>query len=182
MDAADGSSLGSGPKASFTFHDPGTKYVTLTITDRTGHRIRVEHDVVVRAKPVKHATPKRRTPPVAARSATGARLSWAPPRCGDSRHRCVDLNLSNTGSHQNPSLNTNTDYRIHLPSGPLEGGLTISGGHNVIIIGGQIDMPVPCSDGGGGPCRGIYISRPAGSSGTIFLEGIWVHGPSTGNK
>src|SRR3954451_23972435 len=78
--------------------------------------------------------------------ASAAPLTWAPPPCGDATRQCVDVYLSNTGANQTPSLSAANDYRIHLPSVPLQGGLQIRGGHNVIIIGGQIELTVPCSD------------------------------------
>ena len=87
----------------------------------------------------------------------------------------MDLYLSNTGSHQTPSLDNNTDYRIHLPTdGPLVGGITIAGGRNVVIIGGQIDLTYPCSNDGS-DCMGIYIAK--NSPGAVFVEGVWIHNP-----
>ena len=46
-DDADGSLLGTGVQMSFTFRDPGTKYVRLTITDAKSQSASVEHDVMV---------------------------------------------------------------------------------------------------------------------------------------
>ena len=103
-------------------------------------------------------------------------LTWAPPQCGDAEHRCVDLYLRNTGSHQRPTLNDNTDYRIHLPtSGPLVGGIPITGGRRVQIIGGEIDLTYPCSNDGS-ECMGIYIAKS--SPGAVFVEGVWIHNPA----
>jgi hypothetical protein len=110
-------------------------------------------------------------------SVTPGVLAWAPPSCGDATHACQDVYLTNTGSHQVPSLSSNTDYRIHLPtSGPLVGGITIADGHNVQIIGGEIDMTYPCSNDANG-CMGIYIDKS--SPGAVFVEGVWIHNPST---
>ena len=86
------------------------------------------------------------------------------------------LYLRSTGSHQTPSLDNNTDYRIHLPtSGPLVGGITIAGGRRVLIIGGEIDLTYPCSNDGS-DCMGIYIAK--NSPGAVFVEGVWIHNPS----
>jgi hypothetical protein len=102
-------------------------------------------------------------------------LSWAPPRCGDATHPCVTLYLQNTGSHQTPTLNDDTDYRIYLPTnGPLAGGLTITGGRRVEIIGGEVDLTYPCSNDAS-DCTGIYIAK--NSPGTVFVEGVWIHNP-----
>ena len=104
------------------------------------------------------------------------RLTWAPPPCGDAKHGCVDLYLRNTGSHQTPSLDNNMDYRIHLPTrGPLVGGITITGGRRVLIIGGEIDLTHPCSNDQD-DCMGIYIAK--NSPGAVFVEGVWIHNPS----
>src|SRR5438132_12237860 len=46
-DDADSSVLGAGVQMSFTFRDPGTKYVRLTITDAQSGSASVEHDVMV---------------------------------------------------------------------------------------------------------------------------------------
>jgi hypothetical protein len=100
------------------------------------------------------------------------RLTWAPPRCGDAEHSCTTLYLQNTGSHQMPLLNNNTDYRIYLPTnGPLVGGITITGGRRVEIIGGEINLTYPCSNDGSS-CIGIYIAK--NSPGAVFVEGVWI--------
>jgi hypothetical protein len=104
------------------------------------------------------------------------KLTWAPPQCGDKKHPCETLDLQNTGEHQVPSLNYNTDYRIYLPrSGPLVGGLTITGGHRVEIIGGEIDLTYPCSNDAS-KCTGLYIAK--NSPGSVFVEGVWIHNPA----
>lgn len=104
------------------------------------------------------------------------KLTWAPPQCGDREHRCTTLYLQNTGSHQTLSLDYSTDYRIYLPrSGPLVGGITIAGGRNVTIIGGEIDLTYPCSSDAS-DCMGIYIAKK--SPGVVFVEGVWIHNAS----
>lgn len=107
---------------------------------------------------------------------SSAELTWAPPQCGDREHRCVNLYLTNTGSHQTPLLDNSTDYRIHLPTnGPLVGGITITGGRRVQIIGGEIDLTYPCSNDAS-DCTGIYIAKS--SPGAVFVEGVWIHNAS----
>jgi hypothetical protein len=91
-------------------------------------------------------------------------------------HGWVDLYLRNTGSHQTPLMDEDTDYRIHLPTnGPLVGGITISGGRRVLIIGGEIDLTYPCSSDAS-DCMGIYIAK--NSPGAVFVEGVWIHNPA----
>jgi hypothetical protein len=113
----------------------------------------------------------------AAASANSQPLAWAPPQCGGGGHRCADLYLGNTGSHQTLSMDDSTDYRIHLPAnGPLVGGITITGGRNVQIIGGEIDLTYPCSNDAS-HCTGIYIAKS--SPGAVFVEGVWIHNASS---
>lgn len=103
-------------------------------------------------------------------------LTWAPPQCGGGGHRCDRLYLRNTGSHQRLALADSADYQIHLPAnGPLAGGITITGGRNVQIIGGQINLTFPCSEDAS-DCMGIYIAKK--SPGAVFVEGVWIHNPS----
>ena len=109
-------------------------------------------------------------------SSPGPKLAWAPPPCGGDGFPCKDITLTNTGTHQTPDLDPNVDYRIILPtSGPLDGGITIVSGHNVQIIGGQINLTYPCSDDSD-TCMGIYIAKH--SPGAMFVEGVWIHNPA----
>jgi hypothetical protein len=171
-DAVDGSSLGTGAKKSFKFKDRGTKAVTLTVKDARGRSASVRHDIRVKRPPAQAA---KRAPTPRSKGGRG-HLTWAPPSCGDATHHCVDIKLSNTGSNQTPSLSANNDYRIRLPSVPLRGGLQIRGGHNVIVLGGQINLTVPCSDASSS-CHGINIDK--GTPGQVFIEGVWIHDPQS---
>jgi hypothetical protein len=68
------------------------------------------------------------------------------------------------------------DYRVHLPSVPLVGGIDIDNGHNVIIIGGEIDLTTPCTTDTN-VCHGINISRGTTSTGEVFIEGVLIKNP-----
>jgi hypothetical protein len=105
------------------------------------------------------------------------RLTWSPPACGDGSHGCVDMNLDNTGSHQSLSLSSGNDYRIKLPSVPLVGGLSFSGGHNIIIVGGQINMTPGCGAGSSSSCQGLHFDK--NTAGEVFIEGVYIHGTDT---
>jgi hypothetical protein len=168
-DAADGSSLGTGVKSSFTFQGAGTKQVTLKVTDATSRTASVEHDVNVGS-----GTTTTPPPSGGGGTGTGSKLTWAPPACGDASHSCVTLNLNNTGSHQSFSLSSSNDYRVNMPSVPLVGGLSFSGGHNIIIIGGQINMTPGCGAGSSSSCQGIHFDK--NTSGEVFIEGVYIHG------
>jgi len=117
-------------------------------------------------------------------NATAQPLSWAPPPCGDANYGCVDLYIDPIG-HQHLSMSPSNDYRLHLPSDRAQvGGITINGGHNVILIGGEIDL-IPSCVVIAGSCHGIIIGKS--TPGSVFIEGVWIRNPqdpfyfSTGN-
>jgi hypothetical protein len=102
----------------------------------------------------------------AARATTGpggerkvGRLPWPAPVL--TRPETVRLTSANAGSLR---LDSNRDYKLVLPAnGPLRApnGLRISGGHNVVLVGGTIDIP---GHSGAGELQD--------QTGTIHLEGV----------
>ena len=106
-------------------------------------------------------------------------LTWAPPPCGGDGHTCVTQTLVNTGAHQYLRLNRAEDFRLVLPkTGPLVGGISIGGGHNVTLIGGEIDLTPGCASDSA-VCHGINISRGSLSTGEVFIEGVLIKNPDT---
>ena len=85
----------------------------------------------------------------------------AAPASGDIAHRL--------------SLSPTHDYLIRMPARPLTGGLVIVGGHNVVLIGGEIDISMQA---GSPPSiearRGLYLK---GQTGTAHVEGLLIDGP-----
>jgi hypothetical protein len=74
-----------------------------------------------------------------------------------------------TSAHTNIVLNGNRDYVLKLPKGkPLEAphGLTIAGGHNVVMTGGTVHVP----DKSG-------AAQLEAQTGTIHIEGVRFTGP-----
>jgi hypothetical protein len=113
----------------------------------------------------------------AAESDSTYKLMWAPPTCGAGGRVCDNVQISDTGVHQYIRLNPDVDYRLHLPADvPERGGMDINGGHNVTLIGGQIDLKTPCL-AHGSSCHGINLSGDARSTGEVFIEGVWIHNP-----
>src|SRR5438067_2348902 len=135
------------------------------------------------ASPTPTATPKPTVTPTPTPTATPAptptptpsagTLTWRPPACGDATHTCATLQLSNTGSHQYLRLDSSKDWIVNLPTVPLVGGIDIDGGHSVIIIGGEIDLPLNCT-GDNGACHGINVSLSSPSTGELFVEGLLI--------
>src|SRR6266849_3149957 len=119
--------------------------------------------------------------PGTAAGSTGPLLTWSPPPCGDATHACVTYPVTNTGSHQILILDSTKDYIVQLPNVPVLGGIDIDGGHNVIVIGGEIDLTTPCTTDSG-PCHGINISMGPSSTGTVYIEGVLIKNPDSSHS
>jgi hypothetical protein len=96
-------------------------------------------------------------------------LAWAPPRLRHPRTIVVD--------QRTPTLNLDNarDYRIKLPRKPLRllNGLAINGGHNVVLVGGRIEVPATRPVKGAHVGRGLYLLN---QTGTVHVEGLRIGG------
>jgi hypothetical protein len=106
----------------------------------------------------------------------GPKLRWAPPALD--HPTTISAADADTGSDSDHVLNLDPgrDYRVQMPSGPLtgKGGLTIQGGRNVVLIGGEIDVPPqPGPSPSPESRRGLYLS---GQTGTVHVEGLLIRG------
>ena len=96
------------------------------------------------------------------------RLRWAPPRLNDPRTVMV-------ASGQDPyilNLPTTNDYVVELPRGGVHGTVEINGGHNVVLIGGEVTVPRSANqhdNGADNTDTAIYVR---GSTGTVHIEGV----------
>jgi hypothetical protein len=105
------------------------------------------------------------------------KLRWAPPPLHQPTTVSAADSAAGGDSDHFLRLRPNQDYLVRMPDTPLtgEGGLTIEGGHNVVLIGGEIDIPMqpgnpPSSDSR----RGLYL---IGQTGTVHVEGLLIQGP-----
>ncbi|WP_432486043.1 hypothetical protein [Kineococcus esterisolvens] len=101
------------------------------------------------------------------RDRTEGRLSWAPPQLDSP----VEIDV--TQDEHVLVLDDDTDYVLRLPDEPLQvlGGLDVTGGRNVVLIGGEIRAPDESDvelDR-----RGVYLK---GQKGTIHIEGVRLTG------
>jgi hypothetical protein len=105
----------------------------------------------------------------------GSRLLWAPPSLDDPiTVQAASAPRSGDNAHQ-LNLSPSRDYLVRMPPGPLVGGLTIQGGHNVVLIGGEIDVPMqPGNPPSINSRRGLYLK---GQTGTVHVEGLLIQGP-----
>lgn len=104
--------------------------------------------------------------------ASGDRLTWAPPELVDPEQVLI------TEDNRNLDLDPERDYELVLPDEPLEvpGGVTVVGGRNVVMIGGEISIP----DSGavdGGDVRAVYLKD---QTGTVHVEGLAITGDGLG--
>lgn len=84
-------------------------------------------------------------------------------------------------TNRNLQLDAGLDYVIRMPSTPCcasGGGVTINGGRNVVIIGGEIfdDSPISPSERVSS-AYGLYLLD---QTGTVHVEGLWIHGRGIG--
>lgn len=99
--------------------------------------------------------------------ATGL-LSWAPPELDDPER--IELSEENRALE----LEDDQDYELVLPDEPLEavGGVTVVGGRNIVLIGGEVSVP-DSGDDTGSAVRGLFFQD---QTGTVHVEGVAITG------
>ena len=113
--------------------------------------------------------PPRQPPPPPAEHTSG-RLAWPVPPLVNAA--VVQVSDSNNDLQLDPAR----DYIVQMPPQPLRasGGLKITGGHNVVVVGGEIDIPwqglFPAKDSR----RALYLK---GQTGIAHVEGVLMTGP-----
>lgn len=116
--------------------------------------------------PAPYVAPPRSTLPGTSQE---ERLTWAPPALEDPEVIQV------TADDSTLDLEDGQDYVLELPEdGPLvaAGGLSVAGGDDVILLGGEIQVPEDLEEGL--DRRGLYLK---GQTGTVHVEGLRLSGP-----
>lgn len=110
--------------------------------------------------------------PPAADGETGSSelLTWAPPELDDPE--TVEI----TEEDADLRLDQDKDYEVVMPDEPLRRGVSIYGGHNVVLVGGEINLPERGEDEEGG-LRGLYLRD---QTGTVHVEGLKLDGEGLG--
>ena len=99
----------------------------------------------------------------------GSQLSWKPPALVSPTTIVVD------DSTPLPLyLDTAKDYVIKLGHRTRTHGLVISGGRNIVMIGGRISIPYAGANASIESRRGLYLER---NTGTVHIEGLLIDGP-----
>ncbi len=98
-----------------------------------------------------------------------APLSWAPPALKN------PTTIAISEANHSLKLNAAKDYILKMPTTPLKvsGGLSISGGRNVVLIGGEIEAPSAKDAPDALQRRAVYLK---GQTGTIHIEGLHIKG------
>ena len=107
---------------------------------------------------------------------TPRRASWAPPALR------APITIAVGNSSTTIKLNNARDYVLRLPAGRAAvrpAGLVISGGHNVVLVGGSVDVSRGIRLANGQvQRRAMYLK---GQTGTVYVEGISFGSSATGS-
>jgi hypothetical protein len=96
-------------------------------------------------------------------------LKWPPP--------CLESpNVIQVEPDDNTTvlrLEANQDYIIEMPDVPITRGLALQGGRNIVMIGGEISIPMLGDYPSIESRTGLRILQ---STGTVHIEGLLIHG------
>jgi hypothetical protein len=96
-----------------------------------------------------------------------AKLAWRPPAL---RHPLsVDVTLRNRVINLDPRR----DYMVRMPRNPVRGAVSIIGGHNVVLIGGEVRIPPQGPHPSIDSRRGLLLKD---QTGTVHVEGLLIDG------
>jgi hypothetical protein len=120
-------------------------------------------------QPAPTTTTTTTAPPTTAPPASTDALRFAPPTLTN------PTTVRPTNSSRTLQLDPNRDYIIEMPSSPLVGelGLKITGGRNVVLIGGEIHHPQWWPAGMASSNRGLFL---VDQTGTVHVEGLYISG------
>lgn len=106
--------------------------------------------------------------PVATSTARTAAPAWAPPVLDDPQTITLE-----SSKPFDVKLDDDRDYIIDLPAWPLKSGLKITGGRNVVVIGGEIRIGWQGDDPSTSSRRGLKLEHQRG---TVHVEGLLLTG------
>ncbi len=97
------------------------------------------------------------------------RLTWAPPQLE------APTTIAVGGDRRTLTLERSRDYIIEMPPRPLiaAGGVRVTGGRNVVLIGGEIVVPQLGRDPEDAERRGLMLK---GQTGVVHIEGLLIGG------
>jgi hypothetical protein len=110
------------------------------------------------------------SPTLTAGATTGPTLAWAPPALTDP----TTIPLVSGEDPDVVDLNPEQDYVLQMPAGGIHGTVEINGGHNVVLIGGEITVPSTANQTDNGEDdtdTALYIRD---ATGTVHIEGVLI--------
>ena len=96
-------------------------------------------------------------------------LTWEPPLL----ERPSVVRVPAERSARVLELDRSKDYLVLLPKRAKDHGIVIQGGRNVVVFGGEIQIPWQGASPSIAARRGLYI---VGSTGVVHVEGLLLHG------
>ncbi len=102
-------------------------------------------------------------------AAIGCKLTWGPP----SLVNPTTINLTTTTSQQVVNMDPNKDYIIRMPQSAVRGNIALVGGHNVVLIGGEISIPWKGDTATVTDRTALKIKN---ATGTVHIEGLLARG------
>lgn len=109
--------------------------------------------------------------PAGGRAAAVDPLTWAPPPLTDPITVEVPIDPYTI------RLEPDQDYIVQMPAEPVLGAVSIDGGRNVVMIGGEISIPWQGDEPYIAQRTGLKI---ANATGTVHIEGLLLHGDDIG--
>lgn len=109
------------------------------------------------------------TPPPTSDILASEPLKWAPPELENP----ITIDLPPDYPGWTLKLEIDQDYIIQMPNEPLKTGLSINNGRNIVMIGGEIDIPWMGDEASISDRRALILS---GMTGIVHIEGLLIHG------
>jgi len=118
---------------------------------------------------VESELPAPSAPDEGAKPDADAALTWSPPSLNNPR----TIKVKAGGSAAIIKLDTHTDYVIEMPNEAVTRAVTLKGGRNVVLKGGEISIPWQGDNPTIASRTGLKIK---GATGTVHIEGLLIHG------
>ncbi|MDQ4025649.1 MAG: hypothetical protein M3217_09210, partial [Actinomycetota bacterium] len=123
----------------------------------------------VQAPPPPEPTPTPEPTSEPQATGSGPQLSWGPPALTSPTTITVD-----DSTPMPLYLDPTKDYVVKLGHRTKTHGVVISGGRNIVMVGGRISIPYAGTNPTIEARRGLYLER---NTGTVHIEGLLIDGP-----
>jgi hypothetical protein len=100
------------------------------------------------------------------------KLRWAPPVLSNPQ----TINVKASG-FQTFDLTAGQDYIVNMPDQKVVGTVALTGGRNIVLVGGHISSNTTTTDSDNWETRNIYVK---GQTGVVHIEGVLIDGSGGG--